>query len=166
MSLYTHTSGLLALKPRVWVDGARLYARSALAVRLLSLFSYDKTVCVNRLARTVTVWRRVLWVLGGAREVGFDRIESIEYAHSSLPTSFSFFYGAQDEVESFAVCLRLAGPRERLKLFSFVGEGAVETGWKGVLFGNDDWVDLEGDQEASSRHFVRLLHRFTGARVG
>ena len=46
-----------------------------------------------------------------------------------------------------------------------MGEGAVESGWTGVIFTKDDLVDFAGKQKASSLEYAQLLHRFTGARI-
>jgi len=60
----------------------------------------------------------------------------------------------------------LRDPSDRVKLFTFFGEGARETGWAGVLLGGDSLVDHAGDQEQASRQFLRMLKAFTGVTVG
>jgi len=49
-------------------------------------------------------------------------------------------------------------------LFTFSGEGAVETGGWGVLMG-DDWLDAAGDQDTASRNYIDLLCAATGKKL-
>ncbi|MFP4106904.1 MAG: hypothetical protein ACLFVU_12545 [Phycisphaerae bacterium] len=44
-----------------------------------------------------------------------------------------------------------------------MGEGAVETGWSGVLLSGDDLLDFSGDQGDASCSYVDLLQQWTGA---
>jgi hypothetical protein len=46
----------------------------------------------------------------------------------------------------------------RLRLFTFIGEGAAATGAHGTLLG-DDWLDMEGHQEHEAHGFVEHLMR-------
>ena len=55
--------------------------------------------------------------------------------------------------------LMLKSPPKKVRLFSFIGEGSVETGLGGVIFGNDGWVDYRGDQDEASYDFVHLLRQ-------
>ncbi len=162
MSLFTRSFSFLAVKPKVWVEGNHLMARTSLFLRLLSLFSYSKTVLVDRAGKVVLIFTKKLWLINRTKHIRFDRIMRIDYSFGSFTTSWSFVSGKQDQVEKFTVSLVLQGRREKVKLFSFSGEGSAATGWSGVLFGGDDIVDYAGDQEAASRRYVRLLKQFTG----
>ena len=137
-------------------------ARSSFKSQLLTLFSYCRKVCVDRAEETITIRTRYLWFLCSVRTVPFDRIWRINYSYSSFPTSWSLWVGTTDEVEKYIVSLELTSPRETVKLFSFVGEGAVETGWAGVIFGRDRIIDFAGDQDDASRSYIDLLKEFTG----
>ena len=75
-------------------------------------------------------------------------------------------YEPTDEVERYRISLVLKDPRARIPLFSFMGEGSVETGWRGVLFGDDDRVDLAGDQAQAFRGYLDLLSEFLGVTIG
>ncbi len=162
MSIYTITSRFHALKPKVWLEESRLMARSSLLVQLLSIFSYCKVVCVDRLYRTVTIHTRFFWLVSRTRVIPFNRIKRIDYSFSSIPTSWSIWVGTEDDIEWFSVSLELAETLETVRLFSFLGEGAVETGWTGVLLSDDSIIDFMGDQEVTSRNYIDLLKVFTG----
>ncbi|MGE0385527.1 MAG: hypothetical protein AB7Q97_12410, partial [Gammaproteobacteria bacterium] len=87
------------------------------------------------------------------------------YEFGSLPTAWSMFVGTTDEWEWFSVWLTLDKPHERVALFSFAGDGAVQTGWQGTLLGGDDFIDTRGDQELQARGFVDALIALTGATL-
>jgi len=140
------------------IDG-KLYSRSNLLLSLLTFFLLFKRVVVDPTAKTVTIYRQILWLFPHIRRVDFGDIRKIDYNYSSLPTSWSFFFGTRDEVEWFTVKLQLYSGK-RIKLWTFFGEGAVQTGWTGTIFGGDEAIDYAGTQEDESRHFVKLLEYF------
>ena len=162
MSFGTVTSGAFAMKPRVWVDGERLMAQTGFLAGLLLLFFYGKKVIVDRKAREVVLETRVFWIVVLVKKVSFDRIGAVGYRARTIPTAFSLWHGRTDEMEWLSVSLELLEPRETWLLFRFVGEGAVETGADGVLWGGDDWIDFRGDQAAKAIEYVRALEQWTG----
>ena len=83
-----------------------------------------------------------------------------------MATSWSYFHGATDEIEKYTVSLVLKGSEEYVFLAAFRGEGAIQTGWSGVLFGDDDLVDYSGDQEGAARGFVGTLQRVLDVPLG
>lgn len=160
MSLVTVKTSAAATGPTVWMEGPVLCARTSLVWQVLSLGAYRKQVEVDPRARTVTILRRVLWLLSFERVVPFDEISHIEYRFASMATSWSLWIGARDAVESFSISLAL-GDRSEISLFSFAGEGARMTGVRGVLFG-DSVVDFEGDQKDRSLGYLEALMELTG----
>ena len=145
------------------------FARTSRLLQLLSLFSYARRVTVDRGRRLVTVNSRWLWFISREKTIAFERVHYIDYGFSSLGTSWGLTgggFGRTDQVEKYPIQLILRDPDQRLALFSFKGEGAVETGWAGVLLGGDSVVDLHGDQEDASRSYTRLLREYLGVPVG
>jgi uncharacterized membrane protein len=65
MSLWTSTSGFLAIKPKVKVMGDVLYARTSLVIQFLTLFSYAKQVRIDRAKRGIEITKRWFWTLVG-----------------------------------------------------------------------------------------------------
>jgi hypothetical protein len=49
---------------------------------------------------------------------------------------------------------------KRVKFFKFFGEGSVETGWIGTIFGGDEVLDMRGDQDEASYNYLELLKEF------
>jgi hypothetical protein len=164
MSLFNQTLGLLTMKPKVWTEGEKLIGRCPLSLRLLTLFFYDKTVTVDRRIKLFKIESKILWIFKSHTIIPFKRIKSISYAYDSMSTSYSLLRGSMDEVENYSIYLELTNPEERLKVFNFFGEGAVNTGLTGVLCG-DDIVDFKGDQEDTSRSYIDLLLQYTGKNL-
>ena len=161
MSLLTLTSGIFAIKPKVSVQDNVIQARTPLIVQFVLLFSYSKHVRVDPATRTIQITRRWLWIINNLKIISFDRVSHILYDIGSFGTSWSFFtnegLGRTDEVERYKVGLALKNPPKNLWLFGFTGEGAVETGWVGTIFGDDDAIDCRGDQDEASYNFLNLL---------
>ena len=166
MSLVQIKTRLAAINPRVWTDGARLMARTALVLRLCCLFAYDRRVCVDTAARRITIERVLLWLLPWRTEIPFDRVEYITYRFGRLVTGWDLWVGTTDQVETFRVGLALQDPRGAVTLLRFRGLGSVMTGWSGVLLGDDSVVDCRGTQEESAWDFLTHLRRLLGVPLG
>jgi len=74
-------------------------------------------------------------------------------------------FGRQDEVEWFTISV-VTESRETHELCSFFGEGAVFTGWSGVLLGDDSSWDVSGTQEEESRSFINELKHLLDLPLG
>ncbi len=165
MSLATHTLSFLGIKPKVWVDGHRLLARTSLVWQLLSFFSYASTVIVDRQRLEVTVETRILWVMILVEKVPFSRVAGVGYRARTLPTSWSLFDGTLDRYEIINVSLELVNPRESLLLFRFMGDGSVKTGLSVVLWSGDSIIDFRGNQMETAQEYMELLEAFVGRKV-
>jgi hypothetical protein len=162
---------ILTLAPRVDEHDGVLRARSSLVLKVLTLGAFTREVVVDRRARYVTIDERRMWLVRRKRVIPFRHIVRIEYDYSATATSMQHSYrgdlGSGDEVESFRVGLVLR-PRddvpdthahlyeERVHLFGFHGDG----------FGQAAIVDVEGQQEGLSRHYVERLRALTGVGFG
>lgn len=169
MSVWTSSSSVLAIKPKIWIQGEQLRARSSLLAQLLTLFSYEKLLIVDRDKEKIGIRTRRLWCFTSRRTISFARVHYVESEFGGLGTSWGLTsegFEATDQLECFTVWLVLKEPDERVKLFTFMGEGARETGWAGVLLGGDSMVDFSGDQEQVSRNFLWQLKTFIGVSVG
>jgi hypothetical protein len=160
MSFVTVTSRFSAVNPKVWIDEGVLHARTNLFLQLLCLFLWRKTVVVDPRARLLTVSWRYLWFFQRTGEIAFDDITHFEYRYASVATSWSWFGQVHDSLEQFTIDAALNDNTE-MRLFSFRGEGAHNTGALGVLMG-DSVFDVQGDQEKRSLAYIDLLQEFTG----
>lgn len=154
----------LAIKPEVSVEGDKLIACSSLAFKLITLFTYITCVTVDKRINFVTIEKRYVWFFTSKQIIHFNNIKKIAYTYGGYMTDFNSRLQKSDEIDEFTVSLELVRPPSSVKLFSFIGEGAVDTGITGVLLG-DDLVDCCGDQEERSLSYVELLMAFTGKRL-
>lgn len=171
MAVIRHTTSLLAIKPKVWIDGEKLYARSALLGQILRLGISSSFLIADRSGRSVTVKQRFFWVLGKTHVIPFARIEGIRYHYASFTSAFRAKHGEASGLESFSVKLVYRENDDRwsdrieLHLFSFFGEGTVEVQrTRGRHYGNYG-VDLDGNQAEESLKFVDLLCDYAGTRL-
>jgi hypothetical protein len=160
MSFVTVTSRFSAVNPKVWIDGDALHARTNLFLQLLCLFFWCKTVVVDRRARVMTIHWRYFWFLRRTGDIAFDDITHFEYRYGSIATAWSWFGHVHDSLEQFSIDAALTD-RTEMRLFSFRGQGAHQTGAVGVLLG-DSAIDFQGDQGARSLAYIDLLQEFTG----
>lgn len=165
MSLYEVKSSMLTLGPRVWRQGGRIYIRTNLALQVLALGSYARTVVVDPEMRRVEVAVRHVWAWSRHRLIPFARIDHIDYRYGGLPTDFGLFHGAMDRVERFLIELVLDDD-ERVPVASFRGEGSEMTGLGGVVFSGDSLIDHAGNQDDSSRALVEVLVEAIGVPLG
>lgn len=170
MSVIVLKSGLFSVKPKVWVEGDAIIARTSLLLMLLCLFFYRKWVVIDRKREYVEISKTLFWFFRSVEMIPFRRVDHIKYDYESYATSGGAIGRTawrNDQLEVFTVALVLSRPKgRRVPLFEFRGEGAVETGLAGVLCRGDAYVDFAGDQEDASLRLVDLMSRFMGVRVG
>ncbi|MEY4386183.1 MAG: hypothetical protein RLY20_1466 [Verrucomicrobiota bacterium] len=150
----------LCLKPVARINGNLFQVRSSFMQQLLSLFSYCKSMTVDKDARVILIERRMLWVWRRRWHIPFLRVRRINYGFSD-----SFGGLARAALEFYTVSFILIGPEEEFPLFSFVGEFSEPATWDDVLIYGERalYWGSEGGQAAGSREFVLLLQQFTGA---
>jgi hypothetical protein len=163
---------ILTVAPRVDERGGVLRARTPWLLALLSLGAVHREVLVDRRSRYVIITWRLLWAFRRQRIIPFRHIRRISYDYSRTVTSVQrSLHGASsgDEVERFDVCLVICTREdvpeshrhlyeERVPLLSFRGEGQAREFSVGL--------DLQGQQEQLSRHYVERLRELTGAGFG
>ncbi len=169
MSLFAAQTGLGSIKPKVWVEGDHLYARTSYPLQALTLFSYARKLHVDRQQRTIELQTVKFWFINQRRVIPFDQVAYIDSRYSDLGTSWGWTdtgFGRTDKWEKYTVSLALEETQERVKLFSFTGDGKVMTGTLGVLYGGDGLVDTYGDQEDHFKFFLSHLTEFLQVPVG
>ncbi len=155
MSLRVITSRLLAISPKCWMAHGQFHSRTHLGVTLIALGLSHKHIVVDPDAQLVTIHRRLAWLFRRSQTIAFDEVARIDYSCRSIPTGIGLL-GVTNEFDRFRVDLELHD-RTLIHLWTFYGEGSVQTGWGGVLFGDDATFDLAGDQEDASERFSRVL---------
>lgn len=113
---------------------------------------------------SVTKW----WFFREVTELSTKGVRGVLYGYKDFGTAWSvspFWMGRTDALEIFSVSLALTGPVQTIPLFAFVGEGSTETGWKGVVLGGDNVLDVRGPQTEDSRNFVDKLCHSLGVDI-
>ncbi len=163
LSLRTFQSSWGAISPKVWNEGRTLYARTALLWMLLTLFAWRKEVRVNAVSKTILIQWRILWLFKKERAIHFKDISHLDYSFGSMSTAWDWFGNSHDQIESYRVGLVLNN-RDEIHLFSFMGEGAINTGLIGVLAG-DSLYDIQGDQGDRSLGYIDALRAATNKEL-
>lgn len=154
--LFTSSFGFLTIKPKLRVEGHKFIASTSLSFRVLSLFFRNKVVSIDRRTKLVKIESTWFWVFKNTTIIPFQRIKGISYKYDNFWFDWALNFGSSDQVEEFVISLELTKPEGAVKLFSFIGEGRVDT-----IFPDYDLVDLQGTQESSSKNFVELVMSFT-----
>ena len=132
----------LDMCPKIRFSNGILYSRSNIILSLLTLFLFFKRITVCPSERTITIHRRLFWLLSRVREIPFDAVEEVNYDHRGVEHHGG--EGGSSETSYFTVSLRLHSG-ERVKLWTFSGQG----GWYASIF--------IGTQADYSGYFVDLL---------
>ncbi len=168
MSLFTGHSSLLTLRPRVREEPPLLVITTGFLSMCLTLGCKRRRVELDTLRKEIRLKNRYMWFVSQEETLPFDTLSHLEYTYDSLPTSIGFSaagLGRQDEIDIFTISVVNHDGRE-FKLCSYRGEGAVCTGWTGVLLGDDSILDVSGTQEGESRQLVNMIKAITGLPIG
>ncbi len=151
---------VLTATPKMWTIGGRFHTRAHVLLRAATLFSYDRTVTVDRAARTVTLRTQQLWAWKNEREVSFRDVSHVDLRHRSLELG-----GRHDTFEcyeQFTVSLVIK-PCTNVPLFSFRSDLLLtrEIGMLdlAVSFGDDRHED-------AAQAFAARLAEWIGVSLG
>lgn len=153
--------------PNIRYAGKCITVRTCFLLQLVSLFSTVRKVDVNATTSKVTVLTRKWWVVNTSEIIPFTNIRYVDVSEITVGTSLGYTpdgMGWRDQQENFIPYLMTIDGR-RIDLVSFYGEGTVQTGWWGVLFG-DQIIDFKGRQEKRSREFTEKVATLIGVPVG
>ena len=71
------------VNPDVCVRGNLIHARTSLLERVVFLWSFDKTVEIDRTQRVIRIASRSFWFVNSTKDIPFGRIRSVETKASS-----------------------------------------------------------------------------------
>lgn len=135
---------------------------------LFTLFLRRVTTEIRPAQQQIIQRSRLGYFFVSQRILEFDDVHYLDYGFGSLGTDWGWSadgLGRQDQVETFHIDI-MTRDNDRLRVCAFRGEGAVMTGWEGLLLGNDDVVDFSGTQEEESRQFVNALAKILDVPLG
>src|SRR5688572_21089111 len=78
MSLFTWSCGLFAVKPSVWTERDKLYARASIALRTASLGAYDRCVVADKQAKVISIYHKEWWTWRPEVTIPFARVVEID----------------------------------------------------------------------------------------
>ena len=101
------------VNPDVRVRGSLIHARTSLLERVVFLWSFDKTVEIDRTQRVIRIASRSFWFVNSAKDIPFGRIRSVETKASSEQDKMG------RERLTYSIALLLEDPREKFTLINF-----------------------------------------------
>jgi len=168
MSITGVSSRFLTLRPRIQREPGIMTISTGGLSSFLSLGMSRRRVEVDSMRKEIRFSQRTAWFFVNTYCLHFDDISHLDYGYKSYGTSWGWSFsgfGRQDEVERFTLSAVDRNDDPHV-ICAFSGEGAVHTGWSGVLLGDDDLWDASGTQEEESRSLVDELKRLTGKPLG
>jgi hypothetical protein len=153
--------------PRVLYGKSSITARTCILLQLASLFSASKRVVIDAESKTVTISSRRLWFLSESEIVSFNKIRYIDISEITVGTNPGYTpdgVGWHDQEENFIPYL-MTIEGKKVDLVSFYGEGAIQTGWWGIILG-DHIIDFKGRQEKRAREFIAKAAAMIGVPCG
>ena len=102
------------VNPDVRVLGNLIHARTSLLERVVFLWSFDKTVEIDRTQRVIRIASRSFWLVNSTKDIPFGRIRSVETKASSERRD-----NIGRERFTYSIVLLLEEPREKFTLINF-----------------------------------------------
>lgn len=168
MSLISGRFRFLTSRPKIRATPDTLTISTGWQSRLLTLGLRTRRVEIDTSNRRLTFATRTAYFFARHWRLGFDELSHLDYGMGSLGTDYGWTdrgFGAQDSVESYTIDLvTTAGQRHRV--CAYRGEGAVQTGWTGVLLGDDSVFDAAGTQQSESKQLVEMLSNVLALPIG
>jgi hypothetical protein len=137
----------------VTAEENHLRGQTGWVVRLLGLFSYMRSVDVDRNRARITIRTAWLWIFQKDRVIGFDQVRRIVcQVQTNLPSDFALFF----------ISLVLLDGRE-LPLFTVWEQQPRERDWLDKLAGQPRTDLLVGDEASVS--IIDLLREYLGVPI-
>lgn len=137
----------------VTAEDNHLRGQTGWVVRLLGLFSYMRSVDVDRNRARITIRTAWLWIFRSERVIGFDQVQRIIcQVQTNLPSGFALFF----------ISLALADGRE-LPLFTVWEQQPRERDWLDELAGQPRTDRVVGDEASVS--IINLLREYVGVPI-
>lgn len=157
----------LSVGPKITYHNDYIFARSSLLVQLISLFSFNRKLLVNKVAKKVHIQSRYFWFYASNQEYDFKEISHIDYNFDDIGTdnfgnsSFKPEYkGRNSYLEIYKVGLLLFN-RKSIGLYVFLEEELLRSIFGIIFLGREKQKKLSG-----SEYFVDQLSNMIQIGVG
>ena len=150
----------LLIEPEIELTDYRWQGSTPLAARILWLFSYRRTVTIDRRLGHVRIETRRFWILSSTQIINIDRVARLMCRAQALPTGFPLWrLFASDgsmidtDVAFYCVALRLRDSGDEVPLFTVIESLPVRDGLLTRLTGTSD------DNRIGDEGTTRLLEQ-------
>jgi hypothetical protein len=153
--------------PKIIYDSNRITARTCFLLQFASLFSTRRKVQIDSKTRRITISTRRWWILDSTESIPFETIHHIGISEMTVGKEPGYTpegMGWRDQQENYLPYI-MTNDGRKIELLSFYGEGAVHTGWWGVVLG-DQIIDYRGRQEKRAREFAERASKLVGVPCG
>lgn len=153
--------------PKIIYGVHYITARTSFLLQLVLFFSVKREIRIDATTREVTIRFRRWWTASSFETIPFSTISHIDISEITVGTSPGYTpdgVGWRDQQENYIPFL-ITTSGKRIELLSFYGKGSVQTGWWGVLLG-DQIIDLKGRQEKRAIEFATRVAQMVGVPFG
>ncbi|MFC1617444.1 hypothetical protein ACFL2K_04410 [Candidatus Margulisiibacteriota bacterium] len=171
MSLTNIQLSFLSIKPVVIVNNRFIIIKKSFFQKLFGLFLKNYKTEIDFLLNRITHTETSYFFFNKKVIRSFKKLSHIDYSKKDFATSWGACHTNSgmssmdfDSVSIFHVYLFFKD-NSQIKLGSYFGEGARNTGWLGVLLG-DSIIDFSGNQREKSHSLVLLLSKRLKIPIG
>lgn len=144
----------LQISPKVWSDKNHLYAITSKFYQFLSLFSYSRTVLVDRLEKHIEIKIKTLWFITSKKHIDFGDIKNIDIEKTGGNNRISLIESTHDSETYYVQVNRESSPYPEY-LFKFIG------GYRSNYLGDLRFFDIDGMQYEKALSYAELVSKYT-----
>jgi hypothetical protein len=144
----------LQISPKVWSDQNHLYAKTSKFFRFLNLFSYSRTVIVDRIKKHIEIKIKYFWFITSKKQIAFNDIKTIDIEKSGGNNRIGLIESTYDSETYYVQVNRESSPYPE-NIFRFVG------GYKSNFLGDFRFFDIDGMQYEKALSYAELISKYT-----
>lgn len=149
----------LQICPKVWADKNHLFARTSKIYQFLNLFSYSRTVVVDRIKKHIEIKIRMFWFFATKRYIPFDDIKHIDMERMEKDVDISFSSFITGDETWYVRAIRKSTPYPEY-LFKFIGGVRDNQSYNQSLF-----INVDGLQFEKAMRYAELVSKYTESQL-